>query len=344
MLGPMARGTNLDDLLESGWEALGEGDLEAAAAAHARALKKAPDEPAVIELGGLITASRGDVPGGVAALERAAELAPDDPSPLLHASEVLLYSSANAEAALDACDRALERISEEPDFVDAALIKAACHLELEQPQAAAGVLAELDNCTIDDVDQLISAGTLFADAGDLPRAARAFERAITLDPDAADAHHGLGRVCELRGDRPGMIAAWLRTRELDLAAEPLPWALDEDQFAEVAEAAMEELPEQVIRHLENVPVLIDDVPSEDLIHEGLDPRLLGLFSGLPLPHKSHITEQSAQIDSVHLYKRNLERFARSDDELAEEIRITVLHETAHFFGLEDEDLEDLGLG
>lgn len=344
MLRPMSRLEAIEELLDAGFAALDEGDLEAGAAAHARAHEQAPDEPAVLELGGLIAAARGQIDEALAALTRAAEIAPEDPSPLLHAAEVLLYSAADPEAALDACEQALERITEDEGFVDAVLLQAACHLQLDQPDAAATVLAELDSCAVEDPNQWITAGTMLIDAGDLDRAHAAFERARVLDPDFADAHHGLGQVAELRDDRAGMISAWLRTRELDLASEPPPWALSEDDFAAVAEAAMEELPDEIIKRLENVPVLIDDVPSEDLVREGIDPRLLGLFSGLPLPHKSHITEQSGHIDSVLLFKRNLERFAQSDGELAEEIRITVIHETAHFFGLEDDDLHKLGLG
>jgi len=46
---------------------------------------------------------------------------------------------------------------------------------------------------------------------------------------------------------------------------------------------------------------------------------------------------------IRLFKRNLERIAHDLDDLAEEVRITVLHETAHYFGLEDDDLEKIGL-
>ena len=50
------------------------------------------------------------------------------------------------------------------------------------------------------------------------------------------------------------------------------------------------------------------------------------------------------LDAIHLFQRNLEAAAGSREELEDEIRITVLHETAHFFGLEDDDLEAIGLG
>jgi predicted Zn-dependent protease with MMP-like domain len=89
-----------------------------------------------------------------------------------------------------------------------------------------------------------------------------------------------------------------------------------------------------------VPILIDDMPSEDIIADGFDPRLLGLFQGTPMPEDGAL---APTVTNILLFKRNLERFAEDEEHLAEEIRITVLHETAHYFGLDEDDLEALGL-
>jgi predicted Zn-dependent protease with MMP-like domain len=92
-----------------------------------------------------------------------------------------------------------------------------------------------------------------------------------------------------------------------------------------------------------VAVLIDDRPSELLVRDGVDPRLLGMFSGVSMPDQS--TLGGAPFPSViNLFQRNLEGEADDDAELTEQIRITVIHETAHYFGLSDDDLERLGLG
>ncbi len=93
-----------------------------------------------------------------------------------------------------------------------------------------------------------------------------------------------------------------------------------------------------------MPILVEDFPSEHLVREGLDPRLLGLFTGTPLPSKSVLEGQPHSPDSAVLFLRNLEAACATREELEEEIRITILHETAHFFGLDDEDLDAIGLG
>lgn len=195
----------------------------------------------------------------------------------------------------------------------------------------------------DDPDLLYQAGSLSLALGELEQAIGWFAEAVEIDPDMADAVYGLGLANGLLGNRAEQIKYFTRTLALDESEPPPPWGLSEDDFADLAEDALAELPDIAIDRLENVPVLIEPAPSPELVSDGVDPRLLGLFSGVPLPERSS-EGQSAELDSIHLYQRNLERACRDREELLAEIRITVLHETAHFFGLEDDDLDDLGLG
>ncbi len=117
--------------------------------------------------------------------------------------------------------------------------------------------------------------------------------------------------------------------------------ITEDEVEKIATAAFAELPETIRGKLENVPIMIDDVPSEQLVSEGVDPRLLGLFQGTAMPDDTGAGVPA--LTTILLFKRNLERVAQDREHLEQEIRITVLHETAHYFGLDDEDLEKLGL-
>jgi predicted Zn-dependent protease with MMP-like domain len=91
-----------------------------------------------------------------------------------------------------------------------------------------------------------------------------------------------------------------------------------------------------------VPILVEDYPSDELIDDGLDPRLYGLFDGVPFPEQSSLGAPP-HLERVLLFQRNLERHARTADELEEQIRITLLHETGHFFGMDEADLADVGL-
>ena len=208
--------------------------------------------------------------------------------------------------------------------------------------AAREALAAADGVA-DDPELLYQAGSLALALGELVLAIDYFAEAVEIDPDMADAQYGLGLAHGLSGNRAEQVRCFLRTLALDESESPPPWSLSEDDFADLAEDALAELPEAAVVRLENVPVLIEPAPAPELVADGVDPRLLGLFAGIPLPEKS--TEgQPAELDSIHLYQRNLERACRSPEELRAEIRITVLHETAHFFGLDDDDLDGMGLG
>lgn len=189
----------------------------------------------------------------------------------------------------------------------------------------------------------VRAADCFFDLAQEKDAERFYRRALELDPDDADALHGLGLVYQAREDHDAMVKVWLEVRRLDLSEPAPPWAVTADEFTEAAEAAFAELPKHVHEHLENLPIVVTDYPDEALIRDGVDPRILGLITGIPFSHK-RILDGAPELDCVQLYQRNIERIATSKEEVLEETRITVLHETAHYFGLDDDELDALGLG
>ena len=187
---------------------------------------------------------------------------------------------------------------------------------------------------------------VYLDNGEPGEAARLLRELLAdfeLDPlDEADARHLLGAACEEKGDRKGMITEWLAVLRLDAANDPPQRLMDTGRFSEVAEDALEELPAEVLQHLRNVPIFVEDRPTEALVLEGLDPRTLGLFHGIAMPDRSSLGG-GPETGLIHLFQRNLEREVEDEGELAEQIRITVLHETAHYFGAGEDDLLRFGL-
>ena len=159
----------------------------------------------------------------------------------------------------------------------------------------------------------------------------------------ADTRHLLGIAHGEAGDRRAMVREWLHVRQLDEHAERAAPLLSADRFQQIAEGALAELPAALLERLGDVAILVDSRPSERMVRDGIDPRLLGLFSGLPLPDQSSLGGGGFP-QVIQLFRANLEAEAHTREELGEQIRITVLHETAHFFGLSDEELERMGLG
>jgi len=121
-----------------------------------------------------------------------------------------------------------------------------------------------------------------------------------------------------------------------------PALLTPDEFAAVAEAALAELPEELLDRLGNVAILIDERPSAALVAGGIHPGVLGLYHGVPLNRRS-VSFGAPYADTIYLYRANLERVCRTREELIERIRIVVLHETAHFFGYTEAQLRRMGL-
>jgi predicted Zn-dependent protease with MMP-like domain len=115
-------------------------------------------------------------------------------------------------------------------------------------------------------------------------------------------------------------------------------------FDKLVERALEGLPPELSRLLDNVAIVVDDWPdySTPLVSGGQGETLYGLYEGVPL------TERGAGYygflpDKITIFRGPLERdFATR--ELEEQVRITVVHEIAHYFGFDEERLEELGWG
>jgi predicted Zn-dependent protease with MMP-like domain len=123
----------------------------------------------------------------------------------------------------------------------------------------------------------------------------------------------------------------------------MPAVLTDEAFDRAAREALESLPRSIREETERVAVQIEDFPSEDLIEgEDISPQVLGIFIGVPRT-EALATDQPRDLDRIILFKRNLEKACRDEQELVEEIRRTVTHEVGHYLGLDEDDLERLGI-
>jgi len=103
------------------------------------------------------------------------------------------------------------------------------------------------------------------------------------------------------------------------------------RFERLVRKALADLPEEFRSRLENVVVLIEEEPPEDM------PETLGLYEGVPLTERS--LDGITLPDRITLFKRPIERACRTEEEIEAEVRLTVLHEVGHFFGLEEAQME-----
>jgi predicted Zn-dependent protease with MMP-like domain len=121
--------------------------------------------------------------------------------------------------------------------------------------------------------------------------------------------------------------------------------LDPDRFAALVEEALARIPEEFRRHLANVAVCIEDRPSARQLESlGLDPdldTLFGLYEGTALPERPH-DHGNVLPDRITIFREPLLEELTSERAIRREIERTVVHEIAHFFGFDDEQVRRLG--
>jgi predicted Zn-dependent protease with MMP-like domain len=108
--------------------------------------------------------------------------------------------------------------------------------------------------------------------------------------------------------------------------------------------AVESLPPKFLSRLENVDVVVEEEPTEeDLDLAGIEPggTLLGLYHGVPQSQRGPWYGNLLP-DRIVIYQRPIEAVARNRREIRKEIRITIMHEIGHYFGLAEDDLAEAG--
>lgn len=117
--------------------------------------------------------------------------------------------------------------------------------------------------------------------------------------------------------------------------------MNHGQFEIVVREAMSGLPDWVVKALDNIEVLVLDEPDEELDPGG--EGLLGLYTGTPLPERS--VEYAGELpDVIYIFRRPHLELGLPPDELREEIVRTLIHEIAHYFGIDDDHLDEIGWG
>ncbi len=120
----------------------------------------------------------------------------------------------------------------------------------------------------------------------------------------------------------------------------MSYHVERPEFEHLAEEALKSIPKKYLRNLRNLTVLVEDQPGdEDAESVGVQKdQLLGLFKGTGYAGAGFFETPAALPDSIILYQKNIEAICGSAQELVEEIRITIVHEVGHYFGLSDDEL------
>jgi predicted Zn-dependent protease with MMP-like domain len=115
----------------------------------------------------------------------------------------------------------------------------------------------------------------------------------------------------------------------------MPIEMEPDAFDALVDRALDDIPDELASLVHNVVVLVEDEPPED------EPDLLGLYDGIALTERWG-TPAMELPDRIFIFRGPLLDMCDSEEQLVEEVRITVVHEIAHHFGIDDDRLHDLG--
>lgn len=121
--------------------------------------------------------------------------------------------------------------------------------------------------------------------------------------------------------------------------------MDKNAIRKEVARVLDRLPRQFRKQLQNVEVVVEERPGEELfLDAGLDPEhdtLYGLYQGIPLPDRSSLYPPILP-DKITIFAEPLLQDFPDPEELREQIRATVLHEIAHYFGFDDDEIDKLG--
>jgi predicted Zn-dependent protease with MMP-like domain len=122
--------------------------------------------------------------------------------------------------------------------------------------------------------------------------------------------------------------------------------MERAHFRKLVREAVAMLPPELLERVHNVAIVIERRPTaRDRKAAGLGPgrTLLGLYHGIPLPSRGEYYNLVPP-DKISIYQEPIEAMCQDDDDVREQVRKTVLHELAHYFGIDDRRLGELGLG
>jgi predicted Zn-dependent protease with MMP-like domain len=115
------------------------------------------------------------------------------------------------------------------------------------------------------------------------------------------------------------------------------YEVSRDRFEELVSLALDDVPEPLLEMMNNVVLMVEDHAPGD------EPRLLGRYEGIPLTERN--TRYSGVLpDRITIYRLPILSICRDDADVVREVHVTVVHEIAHHFGIDDDRLHELGYG
>jgi predicted Zn-dependent protease with MMP-like domain/Flp pilus assembly protein TadD len=338
-----------EKLLDEAAEALEAERYEDALGKCDAALKLKADEPEALGTRAAALEELGRVEEAIETYAALRRLEPSEPTWTLAAASLLILRSGDEVEATEEGLLLLEgierQVEEDPrQHFDWLFLVGVALNQLGELEDSLEALESAIELFPDDPEARVERAVVLFELCRFEPAKAALEALARELPEDPMPPHYLGLLAERRGDEAAARKLFATAAKLDPEGFPPAVVLSEKEFDSALEAAIAALPGHARAELGNVTISVEPFPDDASLRSGeVTPTILGVFVGTPLDERSPLSAEDHQTARIVLYQRNLERFARTREELIEQIRITVLHEVGHLLGLDEEELRERGL-
>ncbi len=344
--------------LDRGWDLVQRGDAQGAELSARRALELESDSPEAYNLLGYAAALRGDFEDAMEHYEQAIALDDTYLEAILNAAELCIYPISDFEAAERYCDEALELAESDEERIDALLLKFDALMGRGETIAAKALCERLPRAQFDNPAHAFLIARAFYEIGDTDTASPLIEEAVKANPDSSEAYYYQGLIHDEQGRTKTALSAFLKSRELDLAAPSPPWSVSSETFLELVQSVVAALPTDQRAALDREQIFIAEAPGVEVVVDGVDPRALVLLEPLhlhdesdgegsdsgtpsagepstpietsPTPPPLKPDEAGAATARLFVYQRNLERVAGTVDGIRAELSAMLERELQAF--------------
>lgn len=261
----------------------------------------------------------------------------------LDAAEILIEDFGDEVEALELLAQARKRVTETEAQAEIEYLRGVALSQLEDQTGALQALQAAAALDPSHPDVLTEQGGVLIELLRFDEAEAALRKALALSDESARAHELLAFVLDYTGRREAARAHFRKAAQIDPQLPPDPHRVPEDAFDGLVARALGAIPEPFAARMKNVEISVENYADKDTCRRhDCSPTVLGLYVGVPLPERG--ANEPSLPDRIILFQRALENTCRDEDELVEEIAVTLKHEIGHLLGFSDEELHERGHG
>ncbi len=311
--------------VERGWEHITRGDFQGARRFAQRGLDLDPNSPEAHNLFGYVLASEGHTERAMSHFRVALSVDPQYLDAMLNVVDLLIQPLGNLPEALVVLDQALDVCLTPDELADTTLLKVEVLLRGGDMARARQTVATLTDGPYETPQLTFGVGRARFDVGDVDGAEPMIRKALADGLTNGDTFYYLGMILNAREDLVSATTAFLQSRRADLDAPRVPWTLSNSKFERAVQSVLGKVKPPVAEKLEGALVIVSDLPAQEIVSEGIDPRLIVWIDPAPADRPL------PAVTRMFVYQLNAERMAAGPRELERELIRAIEEEAAVAF-------------